>query len=86
MSRAERAERTPLLQRWSDEEEDVRPVHLLRFLNQRKSYRLKYIDPEALGLSGRRPSSVAAMEETRECRRDSHHVQYTPQIHHPCAS
>ena len=37
MSRAERAERTPLLQRWSDEEEDVRPVHSFSFLHERKS-------------------------------------------------
>lgn len=36
MSRAERAERTPLLQRWSDEEEDVRPVHSLCFLHECK--------------------------------------------------
>lgn len=38
MSRAEHAERTPLLQRWSDEEEDVRPVHSLSCLyDERKS-------------------------------------------------
>lgn len=77
-----RNERTPLLQRWSDEEEeDTRPV-IMHFLHIHPVSQLILLDPQTLGPPRGRPSSMATMEETRKRRGDSYHVQYAiPPVH-----